>query len=99
MYVYMYVYVCVCMYVCAYVHTYVCTYACMRTYIVINIYNRLIISDGSGEALLYCYENLVPTALACNMAEWHSVEDKTKTFGELTYQKPKKSAGTAVQVQ
>ena len=68
-----------------FVHSYICY--------------RLIISDGSGEALLYCYDSLVPTALASNMAEWHSVEENTKTFGELTYQKPKKSAGTTVQVQ
>jgi len=58
----------------------------------------LIISDGSGEALLYCYDSLVPAALACNVTEWQHVEDKTKRFGELTYQKPKKSPGTTIQV-
>ena len=64
-----------------------------------TFYLRLIISDGSGEALLYCYDSLVPTALACNMSEWQSVEDKTKQFGELTYQKPKKTPSGAIQVK
>ena len=66
--------------------------------IIVYIYFRLIISDGSGEALVYCYDGLVPTALACNMTEWQSIEDKAKKFGELTYHKPKKSPGTAIQV-
>ena len=98
---------CVC---CFALYVRVCTYyvrmhACIHTYIHYTvthtyIFNfRLIVSDGSGEALLYCYDSLVPTALACNMSEWHSVEDKTKKFGELTYQKPRKSPSATVQVK
>jgi len=64
----------------------------------IMMFFRLIITDGSAEALLYCYDSLVPIVFGCSLNEWKSLEDKTQQFGELTYQKLKKSAGLLPQV-
>ena len=43
--------------------------------------------DGTGEAQLYVYDSIVPTALKLTGEEWRHLQDLAMRTGELLYQR------------
>ena len=43
--------------------------------------------DGTGEAQVYVYDDLVPTLLRLSDQQWHHLQDLAMRSGELLYQR------------
>lgn len=45
--------------------------------------------DGTGEAQVYAYDDMVPTVLKLSSQQWGHLQDLAMRTGELLYQRPK----------
>lgn len=57
---------------------------------------RILVEDGTGEALVQCRNQQVAAALGLNSAEWEAVQSCVQSRGSISIQLGGTSAGTAV---
>ena len=48
---------------------------------------RCVVEDGTGEAQVYVYDDLVPTLLKLSSQQWRHLQDLAMRTGELLYQR------------
>ncbi|XP_078362482.1 CST complex subunit CTC1-like isoform X2 [Oculina patagonica] len=48
---------------------------------------RCVVEDGTGEAQLYVYDDMVPTVLKLSSQQWRHLQDLAMRTGELLYQR------------
>lgn len=53
----------------------------------LNAEARCVVEDGTGEAQVYVYDDLVPTLLRLSDQQWHHLQDLAMRSGELLYQR------------
>lgn len=52
-----------------------------------NAEARCVVEDGTGEAQMYVYDDMVPTVLKLSTQQWHHLQDLAMRTGELLYQR------------
>lgn len=55
--------------------------------------------DGTGEAQLYVYDDMVPTVLKLSGQQWHHLKDLAMRTGELLYQRQWRGGNSRPQVE
>lgn len=55
--------------------------------------------DGTGEAQMYVYDDMVPTVLKLSTQQWHHLQDLAMRTGELLYQRQWRGRNNPPEVQ
>ena len=56
-------------------------------------------NDGTGEAQLYVYDDMVPTVLKLSGQQWHHLKDLAMHTGELLHQRHWRGGNSRPQVK
>lgn len=56
---------------------------------------RCVVEDGTGEAQLYVYDDMVPAVLKLSSQEWRHLQDLAMRTGELLHQRHKWFGGNS----
>ena len=56
---------------------------------------RCVVEDGTGEAQLYVYDDMVATVLKLSTEEWRHLQELAMRTGELMYQRHKWFSGNS----
>ncbi|XP_068693359.1 CST complex subunit CTC1-like isoform X1 [Montipora foliosa] len=63
-----------------------------------NAEARCVVEDGTGEAQVYVYDDLVPTILKLSRQQWLNLQDLAMRNGELLYQRYWRGASSCLQI-